>query len=76
MRERVIDAFVADFQREWFHAATLRQRAFVTVRAYGSFAGIIAEAAYRWMYQTSLTMAWPFLVRRQPNSVIKPSHRD
>jgi hypothetical protein len=37
MRERVIDAFVADFQREWFDAATFRRPASVMVRGYASF---------------------------------------
>ena len=37
MRERVIDAFVADFQSEWFEAATFRRRTSVLVRGYASF---------------------------------------
>ena len=35
--ERVIDAFVADFQREWFEAVTFRRSGLVTLRGYVSF---------------------------------------
>jgi hypothetical protein len=49
MRERVIDAFVADFQQEWFEAATFRRCASVVVRGYASFwvalAGCLARDA-------------------------------
>jgi hypothetical protein len=175
MRERVIDAFVADFQSEWVDATTPRQRAFVTVRAYWSFAAIMAGClvhdaqhdfagfarrvlkrvglvsvwvvtmiafswknghvdwvdlarrfgwagafgaalfisahrsqhaarrawapfflavgvavavlvlhpindghgkTYEWVYMMSLTLAWPFLVRKKRHSIVKSSHRD
>lgn len=42
MRERVIDAFLADFQREWFDAATYRRRASVMLRGYASFGVALA----------------------------------
>ena len=42
MSERVIDAFFADFQREWLEAATLRARASTLVRGYASFWVVLA----------------------------------
>ncbi|HEY0284932.1 MAG TPA: hypothetical protein VGC23_06045 [Vicinamibacterales bacterium] len=51
MRERVIDAFFADFQREWIDAATFWRRASVIVHGYASFgiafAGCLAHDAQR-----------------------------
>jgi hypothetical protein len=47
MSERVIDAFFADFQREWLEAATFRRRASVTVRGYASFWVVLAGSLTR-----------------------------
>jgi hypothetical protein len=76
MRERVIDAFVADFQREWTEAATFGRRASVIVRGYASFgiafAGCLAHDAQRdpasFTTRVLNRFAFPsvmFLVRKQ-----------
>ncbi|HET7158071.1 MAG TPA: hypothetical protein VFI62_03685, partial [Burkholderiales bacterium] len=51
MRERVVDAFVADFQRECVEAVTFRARASALVRGYASFwvalaGGLIHDARF------------------------------